>query len=93
MWLVARTMRTGPDGSPVRGARSALDGALIALGVVAVVDNVVFHWLLGFHRFKEGWPGSIYVEVLLVIVGVSMTIVGTRDLRRRLQRPPRASDP
>jgi uncharacterized membrane protein len=33
----------------------ALDGALIAVGALAVVDNVVVHWLLGWHRLVDDW--------------------------------------
>lgn len=47
---------------------AAINASLVSLGLLAVVDNVVFHWMLGFHRFKQGWPGSIYVELLLVAV-------------------------
>lgn len=65
--------------------RPAVDGALVALGVLAVIDNLVFHWLLGFHRFKEGWAGSIYVEVGVALVGVVMVAVGARRLRRHLR--------
>jgi uncharacterized membrane protein len=64
--------------------RAALDGALVALGALAVVDNVVFHWLLQFHRFRDGWHGSVYVEVGLVLLGAVMVLVGTLDLRRHL---------
>ncbi len=64
-----------------------VDGALIALGVLAVGDNVIFHWLLGFHRFKDGWPGSIYVEILLVVIGVAMITLGARgEVPRRRPR-------
>jgi hypothetical protein len=47
-----------------------------ALGALAVFDNVVFHWLLEFHRFKDGWAGSVYVEVALVLLGGVMVGLG-----------------
>lgn len=65
-----------------------LNGALVALGVLAVVDNVVFHWLLEFHRFKTGWPGSVYVAG--VAAGVAMVVAGVRrerTARRGAGRP------
>jgi uncharacterized membrane protein len=62
------------------------NAALIVLGALAVVDNVVFHWLLAFHRFKQGWPGSIYVEVLLVVIGAVMVTLGFVRERRTRQR-------
>lgn len=52
-----------------------------------MVDNVVFHWLLGFHRFKQGWSGRVYVEVLLVLTGAAMATVGVVWERRARQRP------
>lgn len=77
----------GRDGrAPHPALRGAVDGALIGLGVLAVVDNLVFHWLLAFHRFEDGWSGSIYVEVLVAAVGVVMVAVGARDLRLRTRR-------
>ena len=68
-----------------------VNGALVALGVLAVVDNVVFHWLLAFHRFKTGWPGSVYVEVAGVADGVVMVVAGVRrewTARRAAASPP-----
>lgn len=59
-----------------------VNAALIALGALAVVDNVVFHWALQFHRFKDGWAGSIYVEVTLVLAGAAMVLVGALRERR-----------
>jgi uncharacterized membrane protein len=64
-----------------------LNAALIALGALAVVDNVVFHWLLAFHRFKQAWSGSVYVEVLLVLIGAAMVTVGFVRERRARHRP------
>ncbi len=61
-----------------------LNAALIALGALAVVDNVVFHWLLAFHRFKQAWSGSVYVEVLLVLIGGD----GHRRVRAGTPSPP-----
>ena len=60
-----------------------INGALIALGALAVVDNVVFHWLLGFHRFNEAWghETNLLVEAGLVLVGIAMVAVGV--LRQR----------
>jgi len=52
-----------------------LNGALIALGALAIVDNVVFHWLLQLHRAIPGpWAGT--VEGGLIVLGVGMLAVG-----------------
>ena len=52
-----------------------MDGALISIGVLAIVDNIVAHWLLGLHRAVPG-PWAIYVEVGLVALGVGMAAYG-----------------
>jgi uncharacterized membrane protein len=64
-------------------ADGLLSGALIALGTLAVIDNVVFHWWLGFHRFNEAWSHetNLAVEVALVAVGVVMVGIGVRRIR------------
>ncbi len=64
-------------------------GALIALGTLAIVDNIVFHWALGFHRFNHSWSHEInlVVEILLVLLGIVMIVLGyTASDRRRLKR-------
>lgn len=62
-----------------------VNGALISLGALAVVDNVVFHWLLGLHRAVPG-TGAEFVEVGLVALGVAMLALGLwleRKARKR----------
>jgi uncharacterized membrane protein len=60
-----------------------VNGALIALGALAIVDNVVAHWLLGLHRAIPG-PGAVYVEVGLVILGAVLLAFGLwREVRAR----------
>lgn len=60
-----------------------INGALIALGALAIVDNVVAHWLLGLHRAIPGpWAGA--VEVGLVVLGAGMLILGIwREVQAR----------
>lgn len=48
-----------------------LNGALIALGALGVLDNVVAHWWLGLHRAIPG-PNALAVEVALIIASVVM---------------------
>lgn len=52
-----------------------INGALIALGAMAVVDNVVAHWIFGLHRAIPG-PWALHVEVVLVGVGVLLVALG-----------------
>jgi uncharacterized membrane protein len=58
-----------------------LNGALIAAGAIAVVDNAVAHWLLGLHRAVPG-PAAPAVEVGLVVLGAAMLVAGLWRERR-----------
>ncbi len=69
----------------LRAARrqALVNGGMVALGVVAVVDNVVSHWLLGLHRAVPG-DAATAVEVFLVVLGVVLVAVGLgREVRQR----------
>ncbi|MGH3665580.1 MAG: hypothetical protein ACRDU8_05745 [Egibacteraceae bacterium] len=59
-----------------------LNAVLIALGALAMLDNIIFHWILESHRFKEGWAGSVYTEALPVAAGTVMVAVGVLRERR-----------
>lgn len=60
-----------------------INGILIALGALAIVDNIMANWLLGLHRAIPGpWAGP--VEAALVVLGVGMLILGLwREARAR----------
>ena len=62
-----------------------INGMLIALGALAIVDNVVAHWLLGLHRAVPGsW--AFPVEVGLVVLGAGLLLIGLwRELQARRQ--------
>jgi uncharacterized membrane protein len=61
------------------------NGALIGIGALAIVDNIVAHWLLGLHRAIPGpWAGP--VEVGLVVLGAGMLAVGLWRERRARRR-------
>ncbi len=56
---------------------AAVNGALIALGAAAILDNIFSHWLLGLHRaVPGGW--ALPVEIALAVVGAIMMSVGVR---------------
>lgn len=55
--------------------RAFVNGALVAAGLIAVVDNVVAHWLLGLHRAVPG-PLAGTVEAALVGLGVVILFIG-----------------
>lgn len=70
-----------------------LNGALIALGTLAILDNVVVHWWLGLHRAVPG-PNALTVEWLLIGLGAVLLCLGvwrerrTRQQHARLRVPP-----
>jgi len=70
-----------------RERRSALlNGALIALGAMGVLDNLILHWGLGLHRAIPG-PRAFAVEVVLVIASGAVFGVGLwRERRARNKR-------
>jgi uncharacterized membrane protein len=68
------------------GERNAavLNGALIAIGALGIYDNVVVHWILGWHRAIEGSPYSLHIEIGVVTVSALMLASGVaRELRAR----------
>jgi uncharacterized membrane protein len=63
--------------------QALLNGAMVALGLVAVVDNVVSHWVFGLHRAVPG-PAAAMVETFLVVLGVVLVALGLwRESRQR----------
>jgi hypothetical protein len=58
-----------------------LNGALIALGAAAILDNVLSHWLLGLHRAVPGELATP-VEVALAVLGGGAVLVGVGRERR-----------
>lgn len=57
--------------------QALLNGGMVALGAVAVIDNVVSHWWLGLHRAVPS-DAATAVEVFLVILGVALVAIGLR---------------
>lgn len=63
-----------------------LNGAMIALGALGIIDNVAFHWILEFHRAVPG-PYALHVEVVLVVLSVGLLAAGFwRESRARRRR-------
>jgi uncharacterized membrane protein len=60
-----------------------VNGALMAVGALAVLDNIVVHWGLELHRAIPG-PHALKVEWMLLALGVLLFVVGLRrELRAR----------
>lgn len=59
-------------------ADTVVNGALMVIGAAGVVDTVVFHWLLGWHRLIEGVPDPtmFLLELGVVLVGVVLLAIG-----------------
>ena len=52
-----------------------VNGALIAVGALAILGNIVAHWILGLHRAVPGsWAGP--VAVALVVLGAGLLTIG-----------------
>lgn len=67
-----------------------VNGALIALGAAAVLDNVFSHWLLGLHRAVPG-DAATPLEAALLVLGLVLVATGMlRELRARGRFAPRA---
>jgi uncharacterized membrane protein len=63
-----------------------INGALMALGALAIIDNVVAHWVLELHRVYEGeW--TFQVELALVALGTVLLVIGLwREVQARSGR-------
>ncbi|TIP87531.1 MAG: DUF2243 domain-containing protein [Mesorhizobium sp.] len=62
---------------------AAINGALMAIGALGIVDNIVFHWILRLHRAVPG-QSALFIEVMLVIVSIGLIAVGIRrEMRER----------
>ena len=60
-----------------------LNGALMAVGALSVIDNVVAHWILELHRAVPG-PYALHVEWSLIVLGAILFAIGfSRELRAR----------
>ncbi len=73
-----------PDGRERTDAM--LNGALIGLGALGILDNVVVHWILGWHRAIEDHPHTLEIEIGIVVVSTAMLVTGiVRERRARAQ--------
>ena len=66
----------------MKGRNDALlNGALIAIGALGVLDNLVVHWLLGLHRAVPG-RHALAAEIILVAVSTGLLVLGVWRERR-----------
>lgn len=65
----------------------------MALGTLAILDNVVVHWILGLHRAVPG-PDALAIEWFLIALGAVLLGVGAwRERRARRYRGARTRVP
>jgi uncharacterized membrane protein len=63
-----------------------INGALILGGIIASLDNILVHWILGWHRLVHDSEYTLYYEIALVVFGVVLITVGVvRERRARAQ--------
>jgi uncharacterized membrane protein len=59
-----------------------INGVLMGIGALIVLDNVILHWILQLHRVVSG-PMALPIEIALVILGAAMFAFGLWRERRR----------
>lgn len=56
--------------------RAFINGSLISLGAVAILDNIISHWIFKWHRILPDETLSEYLEVALFISGLIFLGIG-----------------
>lgn len=64
--------------------RILINGSLISLGLVAILDNIFSHWLFKWHRILPDETLSEYLEITLFILGLVLLGIGLfREIKDR----------
>ncbi len=64
-----------------------VNGALVGIGTLGIVDNIVVHWLWQLHRAVPG-AHALGVEITLVVASAGLVALGIWCERRaRLAQP------
>lgn len=64
--------------------RILINGSLISLGLVAILDNVFSHWIFKWHRILPDETLSEYLEIALFILGLILFGIGLyREIKDR----------
>lgn len=80
--------RNGADEPSASMSRNhtMINGGLIALGALGIFDNVVVHWILGWHRAIEDHPHNLEIEIGIVAASAAMLTAGIwRERRARAE--------
>lgn len=68
--------------------RILINGSLISLGLVTVLDNIFSHWLFKWHRILPNETLSEYLEIALFILGLMLFGIGAyREIKDRRNKP------
>lgn len=76
LWRSRRRLAESGTGRPLLAA------FLIGFGGWHVVDGILFHWLLGFHRIRMAAENPLLWDLLFFVPGLVLMLVGWRLLRR-----------
>ena len=58
-------------------SKQFVTGVLITLGILAITDNIIVHWMLKWHRVLDNNPElSTIIEIMLVVLGIVLVIFG-----------------
>jgi hypothetical protein len=82
---------TSPEDLVIGRNDAMLNGALIVVGALGVLDNVVVHWILGWHRIIDDHPHALELEIAAVAVSAALLgagILRERNARRRMAGAP-----
>lgn len=61
-----------------------LNGMLISVGLLAILDNIISHWLFKWHRILPDETLSKYLEIALFIAGIILLVIGIyREVKGR----------
>ena len=61
-----------------------INGMLISVGLIAILDNVVSHWFFKWHRILPDETLSKYLEIALFIAGIILLVIGIyREVKGR----------
>ena len=64
--------------------RVLINGSLISLGFVAILDNIFSHWIFKWHRILPDEKLSEYLEIALFILGLILLGTGVfREIKDR----------
>jgi hypothetical protein len=62
--------------------RILINGSLISIGLVAILDNIISHWIFKWHSILPDQTLSKYLEIASFILGLILLGIGTYRERK-----------